>query len=53
MKQKQLIGAKRQRSVRPAFVVTELYLVYTGCKPLDNRADMALGVFRKQSSPLL
>jgi hypothetical protein len=55
MKQKQLIGAKRQCGVGPPFVVTELDLVYTGGKPLDNRADLATqealvgGVFQQRN----
>jgi hypothetical protein len=41
MKLKQLIGANRQSSVRPAVVIAEFDLVHTGGKSFDHRADLA------------
>ena len=41
MKLQQLIGAERQRGVRPPLVIAKFDFVYIGCKPFDDRADLA------------
>lgn len=41
MKLQHLIGAQRQRGIRPPLIIAELDFVNAGCKPFDNGADLA------------
>lgn len=46
MKLQQLIGPKRERSIRAALIVAELNLVNAGGKVFDNRTHLAASKWR-------